>query len=100
MFWVPMAIGAGLGLMKGMSDQKQYEERQSAQAEMTKYSPWTGMHGQVLKQPNVFGSILQGGAMGAMAGQSMGAGGGAAAAPQSQPVAMNYQPQQTSMYYG
>lgn len=94
-FWIPLAIGAAAGLAKHqLVDKPQYQRQQRAQAELTKYSPWTGMQGKMLTPPSAFGSMLQGATTGAMFGQ-MGAGmGGAkagAAGGMQKPVAMNYQ---------
>lgn len=97
MSWVTVGVaGAGLlaGGLKANSDKKQYRRNQAAQAEMTRYSPWTGMQGKVLTPPSSFGTVMQGGLTGAMLGQSLGSGGfgsGGAAAGGSPPVAMNYQ---------
>lgn len=69
-WWLPLALGAGAGLLKNeLVDKPQNEAMQAAEAEKTKWSPWTGMKGQTLKPPSAFGSMLQGGATGAMIGQ-------------------------------
>lgn len=97
--WIPLAIGAGLGALKHYAvDKPQHKRQQLAQAEMTKYSPWTGMKGKILTPPSAFGSMLQGAATGAMFGSMAGGGGAGAAkagaaggAAGAKPVAMNYQ---------
>lgn len=104
MSWVTVGVaGAGmaLGALENNEEQKQHSRMQRAQAEMTRYSPWTGMQGQILTPPkSIFGSMLQGGATGAMIGQGLAKGGGASAGMGSgggaKPVAMNYRGSQWS----
>lgn len=77
-WWIPMAVGAGAGLLKHeLVDKPQHKRMQNAQAEITKYSPWTGMQGKILTPPSAFGSIMQGLSTGAMMSQMGGAGAGA-----------------------
>lgn len=94
-FWIPLAIGAGAGLLKNeLVDKPQHKRMQRAQAEMTRYSPWTGMQGKILTPPSAFGSMLQGATTGAMFGQmagGMGGMGGAGAMAPKNGMAMNYQ---------
>lgn len=75
MFWVPMLAGAAIGAIQGESKRKAEEQQNLAEAEKTRYSPWTGMHGQIKKSgANWMGGALQGGLTGAMLGQGMGGG--------------------------
>lgn len=88
-WWLPLALGAGAGLLKNeLVDKPQNEALQAAEAEKTKWSPWTGMKGQTLKPPSAFGSMLQGAATGAMIGQ-MGGGQGGGTPDPSKGIAMN-----------
>lgn len=84
MFWIPLAVGAGLGVAKNIEGQAQASAQRKAEAAKTRFSPWTGMVGQAVKSPSLFGDVLQGGAAGAMLGQGLEAtgalGGGAAGA--------------------
>jgi len=87
----PIAIPIGMaaaGLLKGKLDSdraKQIEnsDRQLA-SETARYSPWTRMQPQQIRQaPSAFGTMLgsgmQGAGFGAMLGQGMAGGGGSAA---------------------
>ena len=57
--FLPLAIGAGLGLLKGATIDKSKEKRQrKLQAETTRYSPWTGMQGEAPKEADMLGSAL------------------------------------------
>lgn len=76
MSWVTVGVtaaGIGAGVLKGREEQKAHRRRQLAEAEKTRYSPWTGVTGQTLAPPSsVFGSALQGGVAGATLGQGIG----------------------------
>lgn len=65
-----LAIGAGLGALKSMSAQQQADAERKRQAEVTRYSPWTGMTGHSVQDANFFGDVASGGASGAMLGQA------------------------------
>jgi len=84
MWWaIPLATTV-MGMDKARRQADAKESYNKAQAELTKYSPWTGMRGQIdtSYSPTMLEGGLQGGiqGMGMMqAGQS--AFGGAAAAP-------------------
>jgi hypothetical protein len=97
--WVLLA-GAGLGVLKAKEDQENYRRTQAAEATKTRYSPWTGMHGQTLQKPSAMGSILQGAGAGAMMGQAVGGdwgmGGGGAGAAQNNPYSNLGYPNTTS----
>lgn len=81
-------VGAGVGFLKNtLFDGPAAKRRNLAQAEMTKYSPWTGMKGQLEAAPSAFGAMAQGAMTGAMMGANpaaltggAGAGAGAGAA--------------------
>lgn len=90
-----LLIGGGAGLLKNeLVDKPQHKRMQLAEAEKTRYSPWTGMQGQTLTPPSAFGSALQGATTGAMIGQGVGGMGGAGAgAGAGKGMAVNYTPQ-------
>ena len=75
---LPVLVGAGLGLVKGHMDRQQEKKDRKTQAEIQRWSPWTGMQGQNVKSTSMLGSAAQGAMGGAMVGQMMGPG---AAAP-------------------
>jgi hypothetical protein len=66
---LPILAGAGLGFLKNKLIDKPAEQRsRKMNAEIMRYSPWTGMQGPGVKEAgSVFGSMLQGGALGSMA---------------------------------
>lgn len=70
MFWMPLAMGA-LGAAKGISDQKTEARQRAAQAETTRYSPWTGMQAQAPQEANIGGDVMQGAVTGMGLGQGM-----------------------------
>ncbi len=73
-FWnllVP-ALGAVAGGLQANEQKKDVRRQNRAQAEITRYSPWTGMKGQMQAEPSAVGGALQGGMMGAMAANQMG----------------------------
>lgn len=68
-FWIPMAIGAGLGLLKNQEDQRQVRRMNKAAAAQTEFSPLTGMGpGQIQSAPSPWEGMLQGGMAGAQFG--------------------------------
>jgi hypothetical protein len=65
-FWIPMAIGAGLGALKNMDQADQVKRQNKAAAAQTEYSALTGSGpGQIQQAPSMFGDVLQGAATGA-----------------------------------
>lgn len=81
MFWVPLAVGAGLGLLKYGADAQKEKKDRELQAATARLSPWTGMHPGAVKSADLLGNVLQGGTAGAMFGQQFDGGG------QQQPMA-------------
>jgi len=77
MSWVMVAVGGGAlaGGIQANEQKKDVRRQNRAQAEITRYSPWTGMQGKMQAEPSVMGGTLQGAMMGAMAGNAMGLGG-------------------------
>lgn len=69
MLWaLPLAMGAA-GLLKGQLIDKPRERRdRTLAAETQRYSPWTGLRANPVREADPFGSMLQGG----MAGLQMG----------------------------
>lgn len=71
----PLALAGGLaalGLVKGMTVDKDKENRQRAlAAETQRWSPWTGMQAQAPQEADPLAGALQGGMAGAMLGQGM-----------------------------
>ena len=76
---LPMLIGAGVGLAKGHMDRQQERKDRKTQAEIQRWSPWTGLQGQQVKNTSMLGAGMQGAMGGAMIGQAMGGGGATAA---------------------
>jgi hypothetical protein len=74
MIFIPMIAGAALGALKSQEEQMQANAERRRQAETTRYSPWTGMHGQQVKDPSLIGNMATGAAAGATLGQAYGAG--------------------------
>lgn len=67
-----MAAGAGLGAAKYYLNDKDQEKRdRQQQAEIARYSPWTGMKPESVQSASLFNDALQGGTMGMGMGQSM-----------------------------
>lgn len=66
------AIMGGVGLLKGELLDRPREEKQREMAAVTaRWSPWTGMAPQPIKEADPFGSALQSAAIGGMLGQKM-----------------------------
>lgn len=71
------AIMGGVGLLKSELLDRPKEDRQRELAAVTaRWSPWTGMAPQAIKEADPFGSALQGASAGAMMGQQMNLTGG------------------------
>lgn len=70
--FLPLAIGAGVGLLKGATIDKNKEKRQrKLQAETTRYSPWTGMQAEAPKEADLLGSALSYGLTANQIGQGL-----------------------------
>lgn len=70
-FWLPMAIGAGVGLAKShFIDRPRADRQRQLAAQTAAYSPWTGMQPQQVQEADYLGPALQGGMTGAMLGQA------------------------------
>jgi len=81
MFWIPMAAGAAMGMLGNKKKQAAAKKQNKYNAEVIRYSPWTGMQGPgVAQAPDMLGDVLKGASMGGMLGQMGGAGGPAAGA--------------------
>jgi hypothetical protein len=80
----PMLVGAAAGAAKHfLVDKPEQEKSAQLQADIMRYSPWTGLQGPGIHYaPGLFSSALQGGAMGASIGNALGG------AVQAAPAAM------------
>lgn len=65
MLWaIPLGMAA-LGAVNAKQKQEQQEASNKAQAELTRYSPWTGMQGKLdFSAPSMLGGAMQGGVAG------------------------------------
>jgi len=73
-FWLPLAM-AGVGAAKGVMDQGDARAEAKTQAEIARYSPWSGMQPQQVQKGDPFGAAMQGGMAGMGLSQSMDAAG-------------------------
>lgn len=73
MFWIPLAVGAGVGLLRNQMQASAAADERKRQAAITRYSPWTNMKGQTVQDPDMLGNVLGGAVTGAALGQSAGA---------------------------
>lgn len=87
-------IGAGGGLLKSQGEKEEADKQRSFEVERERWSPWTGVHGNYVKGPNVAGNVMQGAGAGASFGQGLGAfsstGAEAPAAAQGMDESINY----------
>lgn len=78
---IGLLAGAGMGLVKGGVLDAQKEKRQRKRdAELARFSPWTGMGPMGIQEADPLGSTMQGAMGGAMLGQGIGAASGAGGA--------------------
>jgi hypothetical protein len=71
-WWIPLAMMAA-GAAKGGLDQKAAAKKRKAEAEVARWSPWTGMSAQRVEDgPGVLGGAMQGGVSGLDMMQKMG----------------------------
>lgn len=89
MFWLPIAIGAGLGLGKTALDSAGRKRDTKVQAATTRYSGWTGQKAKEPREVNLFNDFLTGAGAGAVAGSLLGGAGAATQAPTSMTVGMS-----------
>lgn len=69
---IPMAIALGAGVGKHFAIDKPAADRKRALAATTeRFSPWTGLHGQPVDEPNLAGTALGFAANGAALGQGI-----------------------------
>ena len=64
MFWIPLAAGAGLGLLKNIEGENQASAERNRQAAIARYSPWTGMQAHTVQDPSLIGNLATGAAIG------------------------------------
>jgi hypothetical protein len=69
---IAMLVGAGLGALKSNEEKGIWSDQQKAEAEKSRYAPWTGQWGQNLPGPTGdMGNIMAGTMAGAAIGQQM-----------------------------
>lgn len=78
--WPLILAGAGVGAMRSMQQEQQAKQDRKREAEIARWSPWTGMQAQRPGNPDYMGNLMQGGMTGAMMGQAMGGGSAGAGA--------------------
>lgn len=66
--WGGLAIGVGGGLLKSYLDQKTAAKQQQLQAQIARYSPWTGMKANPVTPINTISEVLPFATAGAGAG--------------------------------
>lgn len=71
-FWIPAAIGAGVGAIKYLGDAEKEKRDRKLAAETIRNSPWTGMQAGPVHEASLFNNLLQGGTAGANFGQQFG----------------------------
>lgn len=77
---IGLLAGAGIGAVKGGVLDRQKEERQRQRdAELARWSPWSGIGPQGIQEADMLGSTMQGAMGGAMLGSNIPGGGGGAA---------------------
>ena len=65
-------IGGGVGLAKSeIFDRPQAQRDRRMAAETMRYSPWTGMQPEKVKEADPLGNVMQGAMTGGMMGQNM-----------------------------
>jgi hypothetical protein len=91
---IPMIIGAAMSARAAENKKSQQERYNKAQAETTRYSPWTKMMGQLDNSytPGAMEAGFGGAVQGLGMAQSMGSafGGSSSAAPQASPQGASY----------
>jgi hypothetical protein len=65
MWWIPLAAGAGLGLVKGIMNQQQEDKDRKIAAQMWRSSPFTGVQPGQVKRSNMIGDVASGASLGA-----------------------------------
>lgn len=55
-----LALGAALGAAKYASDEEAAKRQRNLQAQLTTYSPWTGIKPESVKDPSAIGDVMQG----------------------------------------
>jgi hypothetical protein len=69
---IAMLVGAGLGALRSNEEKNMWADQQKAEAEKTRYAPWTGQWGKTLDGPTGdMGNIMAGTMAGAAIGQQM-----------------------------
>jgi hypothetical protein len=66
-----LIFGGGSLLKHFFFDKPRADRMRTAEAEKERYSPWTGHQEQAIDEPNLGGSMIQGGTAGAMLGANV-----------------------------
>ena len=69
--WIPIAVGAGIGLLQAQNKKEEEAKDRALQATTTQYSPYTGMHAAAPERTDTLGMAAGGAAAGAQFGQNM-----------------------------
>ena len=70
LWWLPMALGAGAGLLGNAQKRRQYEDDLKYQSKVAEFSPWTGMAAQRPSSPT---SAMMDAISGGLTGYTLGA---------------------------
>ena len=77
-----LLIGGGLGFAKGQGDIEAAKNARQREAEIARWSPWTGLAPQRVEQPSPIYSAMQGGLAGMQFGKQFGGAQAAQSAPE------------------
>ena len=67
--WAMMGAGALMGALQTKQQHEEAKRQAKLQAEVARYSPWTGMKPQMVSGPNAMGNLMQGALTGAAMAQ-------------------------------
>lgn len=68
--WIPLVVGAAIGMAQAQQKQENEGKDRNAEAIKERYSPWTGQHGERVEHTDVLGTVAGGAAAGAQFGQN------------------------------
>jgi len=72
LWWLPMALGAGAGLLGNAQKRRQYEDDLKYQSKVAEFSPWTGMAAQRPSAPtSALNDLISGGLSGFALGKQV-----------------------------
>lgn len=78
---IGLLAGTGLGFLKGQGDIEAARAARQREAEIARWSPWTGIAPERVGQPSPMNSALQGALAGAQFGKQFGGGSAAQVSP-------------------